>query len=454
MITKSKIIERINFCEEKFNKCWNTLSNLKENKAIEELASFQIDLAECIYTLTEVHHLIKKEQNDITGRINNLNLSWCKKRLKTLSHYNYTINTTISIGKSIGDAFVWYWYRLESDQLVEHGLHENDFYFPTGIGGLGELEIVRNLPLIEKQFVLYHGITNILRIGDVSLFDIEKMQLSGLGEIKSKIDETNKGRITVSITMLTPKSREFFDIEKFNVVIDEDITSDYIDPERFKRQLSKMGDTVKKLDLEINNDDIHVVEKKTYFDELQVLISNSRINQMTTKKVDQGLIIMTLNINRKNLANRILKKAPKFKNTNENVILSIFDYESDENGKILSTIHIEYKKGGTEVNLTMGTKPLFWQDIDINKLKKIYFLNTIVFTIYNPLFFIKSLRENGLIIEKVKNKIEIYKQTTKGKMKVGKFNYFIDLVNKNLYTEKSVTEALKKIHVTCRGKNK
>src|SRR5207244_7189664 len=59
---------------------------------------------------------------------------------------------------------------------------------PPGIGGRGELEFIKHVRL-PGFLTIYHGITTLPRIGDVSFFNPVTGRISAIGELKSKLAE-------------------------------------------------------------------------------------------------------------------------------------------------------------------------------------------------------------------------------------------------------------------------
>ena len=80
--------------------------------------------------------------------------------------------------------------------LRKHLEHPAIRHFPTGIGGRGEVEFIRQARA-EKHFLLHHGITTFLRIGDISFVDLRRRTVSGLGELKSH--GTQPGHVYVTL---------------------------------------------------------------------------------------------------------------------------------------------------------------------------------------------------------------------------------------------------------------
>ena len=199
MSLKVEIEELINKADSVFKAKWNVLCFLKEPTNTPELAKsivdFQIDLADILVDIEKFRQKIVKEEKRLKKNIARYKKDWFITRMKTLAHYRKVLLKFNVMGKSIGDAFVFWFYRFDLELLNEHFNHERTLYPPLGIGGIGELEFVRKIRIVDGKIGIYHGITNILRIGDVSFFDIKNLNIVSIGEIKTK----KKGENTIEI---------------------------------------------------------------------------------------------------------------------------------------------------------------------------------------------------------------------------------------------------------------
>ena len=70
-------------------------------------------------------------------------------------------------------------------ELDMHFEHPSTGLFVAGIGGKGEIEFIKNNQNLDGLFVVYHGITDMLRVGDFSLY-ANGMGIVGVGELKSQ----------------------------------------------------------------------------------------------------------------------------------------------------------------------------------------------------------------------------------------------------------------------------
>ena len=451
MVSKKNIKTLIDQSDLSYQKCWNALCLLKKYDKAEEsvtkLMDFQITLTESLFKLSQMHDAIIKEKKNVEGRINNLSKEWFVNRLKTLRAYSDTIDSTIAIGKSLGDAFAWFWYKNELEHYQEHLNHKDNFYMPTGIGGVGELEFVRNIKHLNGQFILYHGMTNILTIGDVSLFDLKNIRLSGLGELKAKKDKKQSNIVNISLIAFGPKDR-FPAIkstpDKKKTKEKSLLENEYFDQNRFKRQLNRMSDSMSSLSIDKNKSPHQIINKLTYCEEVNTVAGNVTKNKITTLKADRSLLLAAFEIPIKKLSKRLLTPYDVPKN---GIDTSIYDQiickNSRDNTISIGTVHFSLKKKNkSKINITAGSIPLFWQDINQEVLEKIYFQRMVIVTMYNPAFLMSDLRDIGIQFEYTQQGIKVYKNINRGKMMFANFSYYIDWIKDYLHSESSVMDMI------------
>src|SRR5207344_325451 len=78
---------------------------------------------------------------------------------------------------------------------------------PFGIGGLGEIEFIRNNPTMGENVVLYHGITNLLRYGDVSLINVRTFDVAAIAELKTKVAKEHEDKLELAVSCTLVSNR-------------------------------------------------------------------------------------------------------------------------------------------------------------------------------------------------------------------------------------------------------
>ncbi|MBN9118365.1 MAG: hypothetical protein J0I06_04250 [Planctomycetes bacterium] len=195
MITQRKVSIAIEEAGRAFQTCWESLRIIraanKESLSADHILEFQPRLAKAIHGLGEMHRAVKSEARETVNRKSFLRPNRFKTRMRILRKYEDALNEAIRVGKAIGDGFAWLFYQGESALLAKHLQHSEITHPPGGIGGRGECRFITDLRVVNGHLVLYHGITSILRLGDVSLVDLKAFKVTGIGELKS--DEPGDG---------------------------------------------------------------------------------------------------------------------------------------------------------------------------------------------------------------------------------------------------------------------
>jgi hypothetical protein len=365
----------------------------------------------------------------------NYKRTWFKKYLKTLSTYRDAINSVLLIGKCIGDAFVWFFYRSEFNQLKEHLKHERTFHLPNGIGGKGEQEFVNNIRHIQNYFVIYHGITNILRIGDVSLFDLKKFKLVAIGDLKTKLKGDNQ--LDVDVFFIGPEKMDFKDIPKLK----EPIEKPYFDRDRRYRQIKFVSDSFKTIK-EKQEDTNVTIEGNYYYSDIEALHQKTRTTKFSLHQVSQGLIIAGIKVRHRTFKHMFLKTTklnlPKHDSNFVEEVKKILKSDSQQNCIIIGSFMYNSNK---KENVTFGSIPLFWFPINNEILKEIYFQKFKIVTIFNPAHIIEEIQGKGINIDSKyanpNNKFDV-----KQSISIGYFDSFIPYIINHLQNEQSIIEII------------
>ena len=204
-MTEASVRRMLSKAESSFRRCWKFLESVRWNKKkrnIEasgaELKAFQPTLADALFALSRGYQRLEQNKNALIERKAKIPGDRFATRMARLSTLQGYLRRAINIGFDLGDGFAWIFYQSDPDLLNEHARQPRSNFLPTGLGGRGEIEFIRNLQRMGDFFLLYHGITSLLRLGDVTLLSVEGMRAVGLGELKTKQgDQPNKLQITL-----------------------------------------------------------------------------------------------------------------------------------------------------------------------------------------------------------------------------------------------------------------
>lgn len=169
MMTRAEVRDAVDLSARSFEQCLSLLA-MQRAKVLEhdglQLTEFQPTLADALSRLSGVYRQLAAEKELRIRAKKRLAPAWFIHRMRFLSSEQEIVCRAIRIGRSIGDAFAWFFYQNDRTLLAEHLKEPEQLLIPEGVGGFAELEMVRRMPVLHGHFVLYHGITSILRLGD------------------------------------------------------------------------------------------------------------------------------------------------------------------------------------------------------------------------------------------------------------------------------------------------
>jgi hypothetical protein len=461
MITQRIVTLAIDNADLQYQRCWDTLSKVKlldtKRSFGSEFLDFQPLLCQALLQLEKTYHTIAKEKERLIQRKSDLSEMWFNRRMKTLGRYQEAIEKCIYIGKALGDSFAWIFYENEMPLLVEHLKHEELSHLPSGIGAAGELAFVKEAQGFGKCLIIYHGITTFLRLGDVSFFDFSSRRIVDLGELKTrKIDEEHLG-VTVVFAGWRPEKpsmsiEQTQGISKKNDVsptqpLLADLPSKMKD--RLGRQLKNMAISLNQRNKKPDN------EKSTsaglHIEELTQLYSKLKVSSFVFQKVGPGLLLMGYRNRPQSLSAKLLGKSrtnlEKMLREVKANIYSILDQTRSDN--LIYNGMFYYDIHGRAFSL-LGTIPLFWWPLDLEFIKAVMFQDVIIFTIFNPLHFIKKLENTGWLVEH-NGETEEYTVTRMNNgsgSQLENFGYFIKLIQNYLFKEEGVVEVINNTYAT------
>lgn len=442
--------------EKVFASSWKVLIAMKDQNTNKEdvisLIEFQSNLANILFSLEKLRHKIIQEEKRIVKNKNIYNAKWFIKRLRLLGSYKKAIEKVSNIGKALGDAFAYWFYREDLELLEEHRSHVKIKHFPTGTGAIGEIEFIEKIKHLDNKLVIYHGTTTILRIGDVSLFDLENMQIVALGDLKTKKIGINQ--ITVNLILFSPKARNVFEVKN----IGKAEPFEYFDNARLKRQINSMTKALRIYDPQ--KDESHQNIDKDLYDKfntkkLDELHSISNFKKLSSLKVSDSIIFTGFKDNTRAFKDKFLKNRQYHPTEDDkemlvNLVKQIMKPESPNNGIIIT--ELLYTENN-EVYSARGTVPLFWLPISNDVLKEIYFNTFFVGVLFNPVYLIDTLIQKGFHLKsKYYHVTDNLKDNKNGLLRIEGFDLFIPYIIHHLQSENSIIETIEIIQKEVKTK--
>jgi hypothetical protein len=434
-----------------YDELWECLTVFKGDMTDQKMASiikFQYILGKRLMSLQALHDSIKKRESQLVARKESFSSAWFRKEMKRMGCHRLAIRKLSYVGRTMGDVFAYFFCRHEPDFLESQLLHEEISSFPTRDGGLGEIEFIRSPMHFANHLTIYHGITNILRKGDVSFFNLKDKKVSAVGEIKTE----RKGASELSITVTTIGKRENTSFLR-NIPIEKKKTlnrsrNQKFDQSRFQRQIKSISEIFIG---DVKDTETERILEKYHHKELQDFIKESKCNVINHKKVDSGLMYISTR-DRSSLFSRFHDK-PDFKKDDafiENV-QSLFIKGHQHNEIVFGSFLFDKED---KPITALGYAPLFYSTIKIEHLKKLYFCEVSVMTVYNPAFLVDKLKSIGFAVEETDDTIEFVAKFEGVQMRLPTWSmrFFINLIINNVYTEDGIVEVINRLLIHLKGK--
>jgi hypothetical protein len=430
--------------EQTFLRCWQTLVAMKDLVKLEgnAILTFQPNLATALFKLDDAYRKLIQSRKALIQNKTSHSATWFVRRMRSLDKNLKGLRAAIDVGRSLGDAFAWAFYRQDQPLLEQHFKQPLNPHTPPGIGGRGELEFIRQARP-AGFFMLYHGITTFLRIGDVSFYDLEARRISSIGELKSTPIEP--GHLTVRVHLVGQIGNKIpFADSSRKIHINESPpagrASNAAFEERLKKQLNRAAEvarsegTIKKADL---MDAYHM-------EQLSLFAKQLSASGLAYQQLGKGLLLAgTAAYRGKSLSSRI------FSNTSEKSVLKRMRRITEhvigiaDAGLPDNSIHL------SELDncVRLGWPPLFWFPCDTPFLEALYFLCLVVSTVYNPAHLFKQLRELGyeVVAQQTKNgtpTFEVTKKGPQGVLKIEHFDFFLRLIQQRFMREERIVQML------------
>lgn len=398
LISKEEVKEKINNAETVLNRCFDMLLDLKygRDNIGDVLVQFQPTLAKCLQELMMFYQQLKREQRELVDDKSAYETETFGKIMNQNKLYQDVVREVIEIGKSLGDAYAWFFYRDNRDELEKHFHHESTGLFVSGIGGYGEVEFITSVSQIDGLYVLYHSITDMLRIADFSLYNLN-LGIVGTGELKTKkVDNTLS--VTANI------------ISKVNIRIQDTENSEHI---------------------------LHTEEKETINREFPKLEKQLKIQSklMKLKPCDQSSNQFASY--EYDLINQLSKDMPMAINEDNSLMLYaawsekdnlfdiLFEKESmqgmdegfEENVEKLMSPPSPYNEvivGEIDTKMNHLRIPVLWWKIEDSVCREIYFKKIGIASIFNPAKILQCFANEGFEIRNIGKLEEIIIEKRQG----------------------------------------
>jgi hypothetical protein len=448
MISRASVSAVVDRAEQDYLDCWELLCRMKDASSCltaQELLSFQPKLAEALFRLSSMYRSLHQEKRHFVGKKQSLDTNWFPKRLKLIKQYQDIISTVIAIGKALGDSFAWFFYHREAAHLVRHREHERIYHAPPGIGGRGELEFIKRVQVIGGCFVVYHGITDMLRLGDVSLIELSNFKLSAIAELKT--ERVAPGELCISLAVIGNDKKlqrrldeQAQDVQPTNDHRTAPAFSDYLE-RTLKKQLKKIGDSFRptRPGAELS------AEMMSNATAIEALFKSE--NKQASCKIGNSQVLVRLPVYGKSLMTRT-REEPRISPSELDIIdltKQILVERREDNAFYLANIH----SPSAEDNSFPGFMPLFWFPLSTRLVEELLFFRSRIISIYNPGPLVQGMRALGFDV-KVSGKTYIAtRPVCGGTMTLEGISYFMAMVARQFFSEESVLDILRQTIATA-----
>lgn len=426
--------------------CWTSIRP-DPDPARMDLFAFQPRLLRTLQRLELEFLALAAQKRNLIRRKERVAPGWFRVRMRLCSERQEALRDAQIVGRAMGDSFAWLLYREEQRLLDEHAAQQFIVPIPTGIGGQGELAFISSQARFAGLFVLHHGITTILRLGDISLIDVARNRVVAIGELKTR--RANDEEVEIDVMLISPKGER---INQAHIPVHEASRGKLLQrlnpamQSRLRRQLMR---TAKALRPEEVPKQVQLtgVPGATYAEELAKAVQEARRGKWITHQAGPGLLYIVYRSLSSSFEGRLREMtttAPRRlasgKNPSEAIVPLIVP-SSAHNAVVTGAIL--YGANGRP-HLTRQAMPLVWLGVDHELVRRILTLDTQVIYVYNPAHLYAAFARRGWEVEKSGPPPEVVLSRRKGRkvQRLHGMDWFLRDVTLGLRSEEQVASAV------------
>ncbi|MBN9205075.1 hypothetical protein [Methylibium petroleiphilum] len=442
-----RVKREVNDAEQAFRSCWGLLAALKEGKRLSDgalsLPEFQPRLAEALYGLSKSYHEIEQEKSTLVMRKRMLASAWFNARMRFLSKQQEILLHAVQVGKVIGDGFAWYFYREDRQFLAEHLAEPPQWLMSTGTGGAAEISFIRSTVCIGGRFVLYHGITSMLRLGDITLVDLKTMRAVSLAELKAGVPRD--GKINISVYSPLPigiRSGPDNQPETREVAADEPKLSPKA-LDRLRRQMKRITSShAKREERPDQKKSLDLLENRA--EHLGQLVETVPPLRSSWRRFGKGTAYMVLCHRRASLYRRLSSKdiggLKRQMDSVTDVAQQIMLPGRSDNALIL--VSWMFGEGGPTALQAGMTHPVWWP-MSARALERVIFQEAVVMALYNPAHLVSAIEDAGYTVAGLSpDQFNVSKRVGDTRVELEGMSFYIRMVHTYLFDEEDVVNVL------------
>lgn len=451
MITRTEVETVVNRAATAYEQCWSTLAALKSGRISEHvglsLVQFQPTLGTALAQLSSTYRKLSAEKQARIQAKSCLAPAWFARRMRFLSSQQEIICRAVYVGKSIGDGFAWFFYQNDGAYLYEHLKEPEQLLIPSGVGGFAELETVRKIPVANGHFLLYHGITSILRLGDFSLVRLDKLKVITVGEIKA--GKPAAGRL--NITMLYPcdpttgktVEPQRVSAQRVRERRNESLSASARD--RLARQMRRMVEAHSTLNSE--RDKRIAYELRDRVSEFEEFVGGIATSGCSFRRLGKSLLLMGISMPRRSLYDRLRGGT----GTNWNSKIAGIEQQAVAlvaAGRADNALYVGswfFHEDGKISHRPGMTHPVWWP-ISSEALKRVVLQEVLIFTVFNPAHLFEALEAAGFkITADFPKKFSAEKTIGGASMTVGGMSHYFEMIQHYFFSEEDVVGMLREV---------
>lgn len=452
MLKRSDVRRVVDEAAVQFEQCWALLARLKSGNlpghAGLSILQFQPTLATALSELSSIYRRLGEEKEAAVRRKTSLSPTWFARRMRFLSSEQGIARRAVFVGKSIGDGFAWFFYQNNIDYLHEHLKEPAQLFMPTGVGGFAELETVRKIPVANGHFLLYHGITSVLRLGDFSLVDLKDLRVVTVGEIKAGKPADGKLRIQMNFPC-NPITGEALESPKGPRSKKEPVASrDTLSAsakDRLSRQMQRMASAHSKLTS--RPDRSLSFEMENRLKEFDQFVSGIRRGRCSFMRMGDSVLLIGLPMWRAGLYTRMAKDTgtgwkPKLAGVEREALAIVIPGRQDNAIYVGSWFYDEH---GTVSHRPGMTHPIWWP-LSAENLRRIIFQEVLLFSAYNPAHLVQRLERAGFAVtETSEREFSAQKQIGDRVMQLAGIPHYFEFIQRYFLSEDDVVAMLQQV---------
>jgi hypothetical protein len=346
------------------------------------------------------------ERRRLVARKPNLAESWFVSRLRLIGRREKTINHMLAIGYSLGDAFSWFFYQFDPNMLRQHGTSPRQRHPPVGYGGLAEVAALNALQGHWPWLALLHSTTSLLRLGDITIFNLSTLTVDAIVEVKAGSRSNN----VLAAEMCIVRSSPGFAIDEFaaacstaahqsaEVAAVNPLGLDSRSRARQQRQFEKLTGV-----LQVRHSKPHIHGGEVEISQpphslLDSLIRSVPHGRSRSARVSDSLVLVAFRSHVRNAHSYLQSEsAPKPPATLNTHLVSTVVPESSLNLIHIGSIH--YQRDASPVSWH-GSMPVFWWNISRESLRRLIFHEVAVVTLWNHAHLIQRIEAEGLQVDR------------------------------------------------------